>query len=80
MRRSPQNQRKEIHQAIAQVVLPYIALAALWILVSDQLLGYLVADKETRLTIGMLKGWLFIAVTAALLTVLLYRLDRKSVV
>jgi len=39
MRRSPQNQRKEIHQAIAQVVLPYIALAALWILVSDQLLG-----------------------------------------
>ena len=78
MRRSPQNQRKEIHQAIAQVVLPYIALAALWILVSDQLLGYLVADKETRLTIGMLKGWLFIAVTAAMLTVLLYRLLREN--
>jgi hypothetical protein len=27
------SQQKELHRAIAQVVLPYIALAALWILV-----------------------------------------------
>jgi PAS domain S-box-containing protein len=72
------SQQKELHRAIAQVVLPYIALAALWILVSDQLLAYLVPDAETRLTISMLKGWFFIAITAALLSALLYRLLRDS--
>jgi PAS domain-containing protein len=77
-RNTPLIRNKEIYQAVAQVVLPYIALAALWILISDQLLGYLVADNDTRLAFSMLKGWLFIAVTAALLSVLLYRLLRES--
>ena len=77
-RNTPLIRNKEICQAVAQVVLPYIALAALWILISDQLLEYLVADNDTRLTFSMLKGWLFIAVTAALLSVLLYRLLRES--
>ena len=72
------SQQQELRRAIAQVVLPYVALAALWILVSDQLLAYLVPDAEAWLTISMLKGWFFIAITAALLTVLLYRLLRDS--
>ncbi len=75
---SQQIKYKEIRQAIAQVVLPYVALAALWILLSDHLMDYLVTDAATRLTVGMLKGWFFIAVTAALLSLLLYRLLRVS--
>ncbi|NTV70546.1 MAG: PAS domain S-box protein [Azonexaceae bacterium] len=72
------SQQKELHQAVAQVVLPYVALAALWILVSDQLVAYLIIDPEMRVTASMLKGWLFIAITASLLSTLLYRLLREN--
>jgi PAS domain S-box-containing protein len=74
------NQKKELNRAIAQVVLPYVALAALWILVSDQLLAYMIPDAEARITASMLKGWFFIAITAGLLSALLYRLLRENMV
>jgi two-component system sensor histidine kinase/response regulator len=69
-----QAQRKELLRAIAQVVVPYIVLAALWILVSDQLVAALISDSDARITASMLKGWFFIVITAALLIALLYRL------
>jgi two-component system sensor histidine kinase/response regulator len=72
------NQQAEFHRAIAQVVLPYIAVAAVWILVSDQLVAYLISDPEMRITVSMLKGWFFIAITAALLYGLLSRLLRET--
>ncbi|MBT9520245.1 MAG: PAS domain S-box protein [Dechloromonas sp.] len=72
------NQKKELHRAIAQVVLPYVALAALWILVSDQLLAYMIPDAEARITASVLKGWFFIVITAGLLSALLYRLLREN--
>jgi PAS domain S-box-containing protein len=72
------SQKRELSRAIAQVVLPYVALAALWILVSDQLVAYLISDPDARITVSMLKGWFFIAVTAALLSALLYRLLREN--
>ena len=74
----PRSQQKDLYQAIAQVVLPYMAVAALWILVSDKLVVYLIADPEARLTASMLKGWFFIIITAGLLSVLLYRLLRDN--
>ena len=72
---SPQT---ELRHAIAQVVVPYIALAALWILVSDQLVSYLITDAEARTVASMLKGWFFIAITGALLILLLQRLLRDN--
>jgi PAS domain S-box-containing protein len=69
--------QKELHRAIVQVVLPYVALAALWILVSDQLVAHFVSDPAMLLTVNMLKGWFFIAITASLLSGLLYRLLRE---
>jgi len=72
------NQKKELRRAIAQVVLPYVGLAALWILVSDQLVASLIPDAEARVTVSMLKGWFFIAITAGLLSVLLSRLLREN--
>ena len=72
------HQHKILYGAIAQVVLPYIALAALWILVSDQLVASLISDPATRVTASMLKGWLFVAITAGLLAVLLTRVLRES--
>ncbi|HEX6736058.1 MAG TPA: PAS domain S-box protein [Azonexus sp.] len=61
-------------RGIAFVVIPYVVLAALWILISDQLLAALVSDPQLLILISSLKGWLFIAVTALLLSLLLRRL------
>ncbi|MBS1144402.1 MAG: domain S-box protein [Proteobacteria bacterium] len=72
------DQHKELNRAIAQVVLPYVALAALWILVSDQLVAYLISDPAARITASMFKGWFFIATTAGLLYLLLHRLLRDN--
>ncbi|PKO39349.1 MAG: hypothetical protein CVU33_05430 [Betaproteobacteria bacterium HGW-Betaproteobacteria-6] len=72
------NQKKELRRAVAQVVVPYVVLAALWILVSDQLVATLIADPDARIIASMLKGWLFIVVTAGLVASLLYRLLRDS--
>ncbi|AXS79461.1 PAS domain S-box protein [Dechloromonas sp. HYN0024] len=70
--------RKALYGAIAQVVLPYVALAALWILISDQLVASLIEDPVRRVTASMIKGWLFVAITAGLLMVLLHRVLRES--
>jgi two-component system, sensor histidine kinase and response regulator len=79
MHGAPRSSRKsELHRAIAQVVLPYVALAALWILVSDQLVAYLISDPKMRITVSMLKGWFFITITAVLLYGLLYRLVHET--
>ncbi|MDP3809723.1 MAG: ATP-binding protein [Hydrogenophaga sp.] len=54
-----------------RVVAMYSLFASLWILTSDTLLAALVADREVALTLGMYKGWLFVAITALLLLGLL---------
>lgn len=61
----------------AQVVVPYIVVAVLWILVSDRLTSILFPDPRTQLIASTLKGWLFVAVTASLLAVLLGRLLKQ---
>ena len=63
------------------VVLIYAAFAALWILLSDRLLALFVSDPSLVLTLSMLKGWFFVAVTSALLYLLIRRLlgsQRRS--
>ncbi len=60
------------------MVLGYLALGALWILVSDRAVEWLVTDPAQRMIAGTLKGWLFVAVTAALLYLLLRRQSRAA--
>ncbi|MBK8162105.1 MAG: EAL domain-containing protein [Gammaproteobacteria bacterium] len=54
-----------------RIALIYAAFAALWIAVSDSLLGMLIRDPALSLQISAGKGFLFVAVTAALLLLLL---------
>jgi PAS domain S-box-containing protein len=54
--------------------LVYVLVAGLWISSSDWLLGILISDPKLMALIGMLKGWLFIAVTA---TILFFQLKRE---
>jgi PAS domain S-box-containing protein len=51
----------------------YVAVAALWIFFSDELLGALVTDPAAITRLAILKGWIFVAVTAVMLYVLIER-------
>lgn len=62
-----------------RVVVIYALVAAAWILFSDQAVEALVTDREAMVRASMLKGWLFVAVTAALLFVLVRRLQGQVI-
>ena len=56
-----------------RTVLIYIAAASLWIVASDWLLARLIPDPGWRNIASTLKGWAYVAVTAALLGLVLRR-------
>lgn len=58
--------------------LAYAVFAALWILVSDQVVTWLFSDPVHVALANTLKGWLFVAVTALLLFLLLRRRGRAE--
>lgn len=61
-----------------RVVALYVALAALWIIGSDFLLGWLVHDPARLTWLQTLKGWFFVATTGLLLFWVLYRQFRAD--
>ncbi|MCK6406309.1 MAG: PAS domain S-box protein [Rhodocyclaceae bacterium] len=61
-------------KAIGRVVLPYLVFGTLWILLSDGVVELLTDDARLQLRLQTIKGWLFIAITGALLAWLLQRL------
>jgi PAS domain S-box-containing protein len=67
----------KLMRGILQVVVPYILLAALWILISDRLVESFFPDPVRLGMANTLKGWFFIGVTALLLGLLLRRLIRQ---
>jgi PAS domain S-box-containing protein len=56
-----------------KIVLAYVALSVLWIAGSDLLLEMIAVDTRTYAFLSILKGWLFIVVTATLLYGLISR-------
>jgi two-component system phosphate regulon sensor histidine kinase PhoR len=56
-----------------KIALVYAAVAGLWILFSDELLASLVADPATITRLSIIKGWLFVIFTAAMLYWLIQR-------
>jgi PAS domain S-box-containing protein len=63
---------------VLRVVVIYAVCAVAWIVCSDLLLDVLVENTTTRARIGTFKGWLFVAVTAALLFFVLRAHGRPS--
>ena len=61
--------------AATKIILIYAAFSSLWILVSDSIVGSLFSDPTTISRISVVKGWLFIAVTALLLHGLIRRMQ-----
>ncbi|MGA9348659.1 MAG: GAF domain-containing sensor histidine kinase [Anaerolineae bacterium] len=61
-----------------KIIAIYAIIGGLWILFSDQLLAALVSDPVTFTRLGMLKGWLYVFVTAGLLYVLIRRAEEAQ--
>jgi PAS domain S-box-containing protein len=57
-----------------RVVLLYAGFSGLWILLSDRAVEALVHDPAAMTRVSIVKGWVFVAVTAALLFVMVKRL------
>jgi two-component system, sensor histidine kinase and response regulator len=60
-------------RAIQKVVLWYMAFGACWILFSDLAVTMLIKDTNERALFNLIKGWFYIAITAALLYYLMRR-------
>lgn len=68
--------RKPLPARISTLVAAYAAFAALWILLSDRVMGWLVRDPDELVLASTAKGWLFVAVTSGLLYALVSRFAR----
>ena len=63
---------------ILKPVLAYFLGASLWIVLSDQLVGWLFTDPAVMVFANSLKGWLFVGVTSGLLFLLLARQEKST--
>jgi PAS domain S-box-containing protein len=57
-----------------RVVFLYAGFSGIWILLSDRAVAALVRDPATMTVVSIVKGWVFVAVTATLLFVMVKRL------
>ena len=65
-------------RGILRIVLIYVVFAGLWILLSDRLLAMLPLDADAWLRWSVFKGWGFVAVSAAILSLLLHSHQRRQ--
>jgi len=63
--------------AALRLVATYALFSFLWILFSDNAVGYFFSDRAQIVLVSTLKGWLFVAVTSLLLYVLARRLFER---
>jgi diguanylate cyclase (GGDEF)-like protein len=55
------------HRVALRITVLYVLLGALWILLSDKMMGSLFSDKGNLAVAGMLKGWFYVFITGYLL-------------
>ena len=67
------NGKRATNSALS-IVFVYAMFACLWILLSDKAVAWIFRDPEQMTLVSMLKGWLFVGVTALLLYGLIRRL------
>ena len=59
------------------IVLGYVITAVLWIALSDRVLAAVASDPGAVVAVSTLKGWAFVAVTGAMLAIMLRRHDAQ---
>jgi PAS domain S-box-containing protein len=68
---------RSVELSTRTIVLAYVISAVLWIALSDRVLVALVSDPGALVTVSTLKGLAFVAVTGAVLAILLRRYDAQ---
>ncbi len=67
------------HKKISAKILGiYLLIGALWILLSDKIVAFLVDDKEMITFISMIKGWVYVTVSGLLIYVLVYSALKRA--
>jgi len=61
-----------------RITVGFLVFGVLWILLSDQLLNELVADRYLHDTIATAKGWIFVGITAGILFLSLSAARRRA--
>lgn len=72
-----QPSRTTMRLATLRIVIIYAFFGAIWILASDTVLGWMVADPATLTKLAMFKGWLYVLLTSLLLYKLIHRDQQK---
>lgn len=57
----------------------YFVLGCLWILLSDKITSFLISDKELITLISMIKGWLYVLVSASLIFILIFSYLKRII-
>lgn len=60
------------------ITLLYLVLGSVWMLISDQALSQLVAERTSYTLVQVFKDWLYVMTTAALLFALIQRLQNQT--
>lgn len=61
-------------QGAGRIALIYLIVGCLWILFTDQAVSAIAPDKQWITEINMIKGWLFVFITAVLIFSLIFRM------
>lgn len=69
----------DIKRQAFKITLIYFIIGSLWILLSDKLLELFVSNPDTRTTIAIAKGWVYVFVTAVVIFSLIYS-EMKEVI
>jgi len=62
-----------------KITLIYFLIGSLWIIMSDKIVTALVSDQETITLISIIKGWLYVFITAGILFRLIYLKIKKVI-
>lgn len=62
-----------------KITIIYASFSAIWILLSDQILYFMVKTPEIMTKIQMIKGWVFVLITALIIFFLLKKEIRKHI-
>jgi diguanylate cyclase (GGDEF)-like protein/PAS domain S-box-containing protein len=64
------NRKLTPYRSAVRITLIYLIFGALWIIISDRLLAFLVRDPQLYIELSTVKGWIYVAITSAFIYVL----------
>lgn len=69
--------KKQGNDIALKIAAIYLIIGALWILMSDKVLNFLVQDRSTVTLLSMVKGWIYVLISGVLIYVLISHSLRR---